>query len=131
MRVLYRERMTVKAELEIITVREERREAGIGFGRLSACRGRREKASSFGASMIMTASVESGRAYNAGADQGDLIGRFAHARMPMQSGSRGSSTRSASAFTKADPLILGYMLPSLTFTLASNTLPTMLSCFQV
>src|SRR3984885_14221935 len=75
--------------------------------------------------------VRTRRAHDAGAHNRNIMAGFAHARIPMQSGSRGSSTNSASAFTNADPLMLGYTLPSRTFTLPSTTLPTILSCFQV
>src|ERR1035438_9367524 len=71
--------------------------------------------------------VRTRRTHNAGTDNGNVIGCLTHARMPIHSGSRGSSTNSASAFTNADPLMLGYTLPSCTFTLPSNRLPTMLS----
>ena len=51
--------------------------------------------------------VCTGRTDNTCAYDRDVICHIAHARMPMQNGSRGSSTSSASAFTNADPLMLG------------------------
>ena len=51
--------------------------------------------------------VRAGRTNNPGPYDNCVTGYLAHERIPMQSGSRGSSTSSASEFTNADPLMLG------------------------
>src|SRR5690606_26825229 len=57
---------------------------------------------------------------------------FSHAlRIPQQSGSRSFSSRCASLFTKAVPVIVGITCPSRSSTVPSNVLPVMLSCRHV
>src|SRR5580692_3018526 len=75
--------------------------------------------------------VRACRAHNPRAHNNYVIGGVPHTRMPIRNGSRGSRTSSPSAFTNADPLMLGNTLPSRTLTAPSNTLPVMLSCLQI
>src|SRR5262245_34947512 len=56
--------------------------------------------------------------------------RLAHARMPVRKGSLESSSRVASAVTKAEPVTRGMTWPSRIRMLPSKMLPTMLSCRQ-
>src|SRR5262245_14803283 len=53
-----------------------------------------------------------------------------HVGRPVRNGSAGSRIRVDSAVTNADPVIRGMILPSVTRTDPSNTLPTTLSCRQ-
>src|SRR5262249_16021827 len=67
---------------------------------------------------------------NPGADDHRVVNFATHLRMTIAKASPSSRIKSASAVMKAEPLILGWTMLSITFTRHSKTLPTMLSCRQ-
>ena len=69
-----------------------------------------------------------GRAHNSSAHDEDIGALRAHHRMPQQKGSASSRIRSASALTKADPVMNGRISPFTISTRPENTEPTTLSC---